>query len=89
MNTNTKNKVVEIKYAGLDFTVDFSKKGIPSIWHNGKLLKAILNKRLNRYHFSVCVPRELVGVVPQTHFTSNGYSGVWHEYRYRLVAAAK
>ena len=86
MNTN---KQVTITYAEMEFTIDFSKRGIPSIYHNGKLLKPIHNKKLNRYHFSISLPKEMVGVVPGTHLSSNGYGAIWHEYRYRLVAAGK
>ena len=86
MNT-TDNKIVEITYNGFNFTVDFTKKGVPSIYYNGKLLKPTLNKKLNRSHVTLSLPLELMGR-PGLYICANGYECLYHIYTYRLIAAA-
>lgn len=49
----TGEMVVTINYSGLDFTLDFSKKGIPEIYYKGKLLNASYNKPLKRWYIQV------------------------------------
>lgn len=47
------NKATSINYKGINFEVC----GM-DIYHNGKLLKPILNKRLNRYYVNVYLGKD-------------------------------
>lgn len=57
MNTNI-NKTVTINYSGMDFTLDFSKKGVPAIYYKGELLKASYNKSLKRWYIQVYLGKD-------------------------------
>lgn len=85
--TNTNDKIVEITYNGFNFTVDFTKKGVPGIYYNGKRLKPTLSKKLNRNHVTLSLPLEFMGK-PGIYVSSNGYGCLYHIYTYRLIAAA-
>ena len=86
MNT-TDNKIVEITYNGFNFTVDFTKKGVPGIYYNGKRLNPTLSKKLNRNHVTISLPLEFKGK-PGIYVCSRGYYCLFHIYTYRLIAAA-
>lgn len=87
MNTeNQNNKVVEITYNNLKFTVDFTKRGVPAVYYEGKLLEPHLNKNLNRYYFNIYLGKNIDFEVPGVHTSKNGYA--WYNvYQYRIVAA--
>lgn len=87
MNTTTNNKMVEITYNGLNFTLDFTKKGVPDVYFKGKLLRPIFNRKLGRNHFSICLPKAEYEGYPGTYISANGYGVIYHVFCYRLIAA--
>ena len=58
----TGEMVVTINYSGLDFTLDFTKKGIPAIYYKGELLKASYNKSLKRWYIQVYLGANYEGI---------------------------
>lgn len=92
MNTNNENanktneKVVEVTYNGFTFTVDFTKRGVPDVYYNGKLLRPIINKKLNRNHYSLVLPLSYKDW-PGVSISGNKYCYLYHVYCYRIIAA--
>lgn len=82
------NKIVTVNYANLDFTVDFTKRGIPEVSCLGKTLKPIFNRKLSRYHYSIYLTNEQAEKVPGSSRLANGYGAMLHVYRYRIISAA-
>lgn len=83
---NTNNKTVTINYSGMDFTLDFSKKGVPAIYYKGELLKASYNKSLKRWYIQVYLGTDYEGIQgAYRHCKWN--VGYYSTPRYRLVAA--
>lgn len=87
MNTeNQNNKVVEINYNNLRFTVDFTKRGVPDVYYNGKLLIPYFNRKLNRYYFNIYLGKITNFGVSDLYTNKDGYT--WYNvYQYRIVAA--
>ena len=75
MNKNIKT----INYKGIEFQID----GM-DIYHNGKLLKPMLNKNLNRYYINVYLGKDKKW---EKYFNKNGYAYIYIP-RYRLIAAS-
>ena len=83
---NTNDKTVTINYAGLDFTLDFSKRGVPEIYCRGELLKPSYNKPLNRWYIQVYLGKDYASVFG-AHKHAKWDVGYYSTPRYRLVAA--
>lgn len=81
-------KLITVTYNGLEFTVDFTKRGVPDIYHDGKLLKPTFNQYVKRWYVHAYLGSEWSKTPGATAHCQRKNLGYYNVPRYRIVCAA-